>query len=102
MIAPLRVARDTWPAELKKWSHLKHLTFAVAVGTPAERKAALMAGADITIINRENVQWLIEDSGMPFIYDTVIIDELSSFKNHQSKRFKALSKMRPKIKRIIG
>lgn len=66
--APLRVARDTWPAELKKWSHLKHLTFAVAVGTPAERKAALMAGADITIINRENVQWLIEDSGMPFIY----------------------------------
>ena len=78
VIAPLRVARDTWPAELKKWSHLKHLTFAVAVGTPAERKAALMAGADITIINRENVQWLIEDSGLPFIYDTVVIDELSS------------------------
>ena len=102
VIAPLRVARDTWPAELKKWSHLKHLTFAVAVGTPAERKAALMAGADITIINRENVQWLIEDSCMPFIYDTVVIDELSSFKNHQSKRFKALSKVRPKIKRIIG
>ena len=61
-----------------------------------------MAGADITIINRENVQWLIEDSCMPFIYDTVVIDELSSFKNHQSKRFKALSKVRPKIKRIIG
>ena len=61
-----------------------------------------MAGADITIINRENVQWLIENSGLPFIYDTVVIDELSSFKNHQSKRFKALSKVRPKIKRIIG
>ena len=102
VIAPLRVARDTWPAELKKWSHLKHLTFAVAVGAPAERKAAVLAGADITIINRENVQWLIEDSGMAFDFDTVVIDELSSFKNHQSKRFKALLKVRPRIKRIIG
>lgn len=102
VIAPLRVARDTWPAELKKWSHLKHLTFAVAVGPSAERKAALMSSADITIINRENVQWLIEDSGMPFNFDTVVIDELSSFKNHQSKRFKSLLKVRPKVKRIIG
>lgn len=102
VIAPLRVARDTWPAELKKWTHLNHLTFAVAVGAPAERKAALMASADITITNRENVQWLIEDSGMAFDFDTVVIDELSSFKNHQSKRFKALLKVRPRIKRIIG
>lgn len=102
VIAPLRVARDTWPAELKKWSHLKHLTFAVAVGPSAERKAALMSSADITIINRENVQWLIDDSGMPFNFDTVVIDELSSFKNHQSKRFKSLLKVRPKVKRIIG
>ena len=102
VIAPLRVARDTWPAELKKWSHLKHLTFAVAVGAPAKRKAAVLAGADITIINRENVQWLIEDSSMDFDFDTVVIDELSSFKNHQSKRFKALLKVRPRIKRIIG
>ena len=102
VVAPLRVARDTWPAELKKWTHLKHLTFAVAVGTPTERKAALMAGADITIINRENVQWLIDDSGIAFDFDTVVIDELSSFKNHQSKRFKALLKVRPRIKRIIG
>ena len=102
VIAPLRVARDTWPAELKKWSHLKHLSFAVAVGPPADRKAALMSNADITIINRENVQWLIDDSGMPFHFDTVVIDELSSFKNPQSKRFKSLSKVRPKIKRIIG
>lgn len=102
VIAPLRVARDTWPAELKKWSHLKHLSFAVAVGPPADRKAALMSNSDITIINRENVQWLIDDSGMPFHFDTVVIDELSSFKNPQSKRFKSLSKVRPKIKRIIG
>lgn len=102
VIAPLRVARDTWPAELKKWSHLKHLSFAVAVGPPADRKAALMSNSDITIINRENVQWLIDDSGMPFHFDTVVIDELSSFKNPQSKRFKSLLKVRPKIKRIIG
>ena len=102
VVAPLRVARGTWPAELKKWAHLKQLTFAVAVGPPAERKAAVLAGADITIINRENVQWLIEDSGLAFDFDTVVIDELSSFKNHQSKRFKALLKVRPRIKRIIG
>ena len=102
VVAPLRVARDTWPAEIKKWQHLKHLTFAVCVGTPKERKAALMADADITIINRENLQWLIESSGFPFDYDMVVIDELSSFKNHQSKRFKALRKVRPFVKRIVG
>ena len=102
VVAPLRVARDTWPAEIEKWQHLKHLTFAVCVGTPKERKAALMAQADITIINRENLGWLIESSGFSFDYDTVVIDELSSFKNHQSKRFKALLKVRPKVKRIIG
>ena len=102
VIAPLRVARDTWPAEIRKWQHLKHLTFAVCVGTPKERKEALIAGADITIINRENLQWLIESSGFPFDYDMVVIDELSSFKNHNSKRFKALLKVRPSIKRIIG
>lgn len=102
VIAPLRVARDTWPAEIEKWEHLQHLTYSVVVGTPKERRAALMAGADITIINRENLQWLIEDSGFPFDYDMVVIDELSSFKNHQSKRFQALMKVRPKVKRIIG
>ena len=102
VVAPLRVARDTWPAEIKKWQHLKHLTFAVCVGTPKERKAALMADADITIINRENLQWLIESSGFPFDYDMVVIDELSSFKNHNSKRFKSLLKVRPSVKRIIG
>ena len=102
VIAPLRVARDTWPAEIEKWEHLQHLTYSVVVGTPKERRAALMAGADITIINRENLQWLIEDSGFPFDYDMVVIDELSSFKNHQSKRFQALMKVRSKVKRIIG
>ena len=102
VVAPLRVARETWPAEIRKWQHLKSLTFAVCVGTPKERKAALMAGADITIINRENLQWLIESSGFPFDYDMVVIDELSSFKNHNSKRFKSLLKVRPSVKRIIG
>ena len=102
VVAPLRVARDTWPAEIEKWEHLQHLTYSVVLGTPKERRAALMAGADITIINRENLQWLIESSGFPFDYDMVVIDELSSFKNHKSKRFQALMKVRPKVKRIIG
>ena len=102
VIAPLRVARDTWPTEIKKWQHLKHLTYAVAVGTVKERKAALMAGADITIINRENLGWLIDSSGFDFDYDMVIVDELSSFKNHKSKRFQSLMKVRPKMKRIVG
>ena len=102
VIAPLRVARDTWPAEIQKWSHLRSLTYAVAVGTLKERKAALMQRADITIINRENLQWLIDDSGFPFDFDMVIIDELSSFKNHKAKRFKSMMKVRPYIHRIIG
>lgn len=102
VVAPLRVARDTWPTEIGKWAHLQHLTFSVAVGTAKERRTALMQRADITIVNRENVSWLIEESGFPFDYDTVIIDELSSFKNHQSKRFKSLLRVRPKVKRIVG
>ena len=102
VIAPLRVARDTWPTEIQKWSHLRSLTYAVAVGTVKERKAAMLQSADITIINRENLQWLIDDSGFPFDFDMVIIDELSSFKNHKAKRFKSLMKVRPYIHRIIG
>ena len=102
VIAPLRVARDTWPTEIQKWSHLRSLTYAVAVGTLKERKAALMQRADITIITRENLQWLIDDSGFPFDFDMVVIDELSSFKNHKAKRFKSLMKVRPYIHRIIG
>ena len=102
VVAPLRVARDTWPAEIAKWEHLQHLTYAVCVGTPKERRTALMSRADITIINRENLGWLIKSSGFDFDYDMVVIDELSSFKNHKSKRFQSLMKVRPKVKRIIG
>lgn len=100
VIGPLRVARDSWPMEVTKWEHLKHLTYAVAIGTPAERRVALERNADITIINRENVDWLVE-SGY-FDFDMVVIDELSSFKNHTVKRFKALMKVRPKVNRIVG
>ena len=102
VIAPLRVARDTWSAELQKWDQLHHLTYSVAVGSEAERKAALTKKADIYIINRENIQWLVEESGLPFDFDMAVIDELSSFKNNQSKRFKAFMKVRPKLKRIVG
>lgn len=102
IIAPLRVARDTWPAEIEKWDHLKGLKYAVAIGTEKERKVALTQPADIYLINRENTQWLIEQSNLPFDYDMVVIDELSSFKSHRSKRFIALMKARPEIKRIVG
>lgn len=102
IVAPLRVARDTWAAEIEKWPHLQNLIYSVAVGTAEERKTALRKKADVYIINRENVQWLIEDSGVRFDFDMVVIDELSSFKNHQAKRFRALLKVRPKVKRIVG
>ena len=102
IIAPLRVARNTWPAELQKWDHLQDLTVSVVVGNAEERKAALAKQADLYVINREMVLWLVEQSGYKFDFDTVVIDELSSFKNHQSKRFRALMKVRPKVKRIIA
>ena len=102
VIAPLRVAVSTWPEEIRKWDHLSSLTFSVAVGTRDERIAALRHNADITIINRENIPWLVEESGVPFDYDMVVIDELSSFKNHRTKRFRSLMKARPKVKRIVG
>ena len=102
VIAPLRVARDTWKAEIKKWDHLKDLKYSIAVGSEAERKAALQKDAHVYIINRENVMWLIEQSGLPFDYDMVVIDELSSFKTHQAKRFRSLMKVRPTITRMVG
>ena len=102
VIAPLRVARNTWSGEIGKWEHLKDLQYSIIVGTEKERKAALEKRADIYIINRENIQWLIEKSGYPFDFDMVVVDELSSFKNHDAKRFKALMKVRPKVKRIVG
>lgn len=102
VIAPLRVARDTWPAEIEKWDHLHGLTYSVVIGTESERKAALLQSADVYIINRENIQWLVEASGLPFDYDMVVIDELSSFKSYQAKRFRSLMKVRPTVKRIVG
>ena len=102
VIAPLRVAKFGWSDEIKKWDHLRTIRYSVAVGSESERLKALSEKADIYIINRENVQWLVEDSGIPFDFDMVVIDELSSFKNYQTKRFKALMKVRPKVKRIVG
>ena len=102
VIAPLRVARDTWPAEIQKWDHLRDLTYSVAVGTAHERRVALQQNTHIHIINRENVQWLIEASGIEWKYDMVVIDELSSFKSYQAKRFRSLMKVRPLVKRIVG
>ena len=100
VIAPLRVARNTWPQEIGKWEHLKHLRYAVAVGAEKDRLQALRQQASLYIINRENVPWLVEKTD--FTYDAVVIDELSSFKNWSSKRFKALMKVRPLAKRVIG
>lgn len=102
VIAPLRVARDTWPSEINKWNHLKGLTCSVVVGSETERKEALRRKADIYIINRENVEWLVSKSGFPFGFDMVVIDELSSFKSAAAKRFKSLLKVRSKVKRIVG
>lgn len=102
VIAPLRVARNTWCDEIKKWDHLRNIKYSIVVGTEKERIFALNKRADIYIINRENVDWLVNKSGYEFDFDMIVIDELSSFKNHQSKRFKSLMKIRPKVKRIVG
>lgn len=102
VIAPLRVGKTTWPDEIEKWEHLKGLTYSVAIGAVKERVSALRKNADITIINRENVEWLIAKSGVPFDYDMVVIDELSSFKSYKAKRFKYLLKARPTVERIVG
>lgn len=100
IIAPLRVARDTWPLEIDKWDHLGDLRMSVVVGTEHQRKAALATEAEIYVINRENVEWLVKN--YPWDFDMVVIDELSSFKSYSAKRFKSLLKVRPKIKRIVG
>lgn len=102
VIAPLRVARNTWGEEIRKWDHLSHLRYSVAVGTAKERLQALQADADVYIINRENLQWLVDKSDIPFDFDMVVLDELSSFKNWQSKRVKSFLKVRPKVRRVIG
>lgn len=102
VIAPLRVARDTWPSEIAKWEHTKNIRASVVMGTVKERTAALMKPAEVYIINRENVKWLIEESNMPMDFDMIVIDELSSFKSYQAKWFRALMKLRPSVKRIVG
>ena len=102
VIAPVRVARDTWPAEIEKWDHLAGLTVSPIIGTAKQRTTAADRRADIYTIGRENIPWLVKYHGNRWPYDMVIIDELSSFKNPQAKRFKALRKVRPKINRIVG
>lgn len=102
VIAPLRVADDTWPREVEKWDHLRHLRISKVLGSAGVRRKALRADADIYVINRENVVWLVSEYGSKWPFDTVVIDELSSFKNHQSKRFRALRRVRPLMKRVIG
>jgi SNF2 family DNA or RNA helicase len=100
VIAPKRVAEDTWPKELAKWEHLTGLTFSLVIGSQKQREAALNKPAFVYIINRENVLWLVENGRWD--YDTVVIDELSSFKSNKAQRFKALKKVRPKVRRVIG
>ena len=101
VVAPLRVTM-VWPSEIKKWEHLKGLSYSVAVGTEKERIDALMTRSTMYIINRENVDWLVNKSGIPFDFDMVVIDELSSFKSYGAKRFKSLLKVRPSVNRIVG
>ena len=102
VIAPLRVAEDTWSRESQKWNHLNHLRIAKILGDRKTREKALREEADLHIINRENVPWLVSATGKDWPFDTVVVDELSSFKSSSSKRFRALRRVRPFIKRIIG
>ena len=102
IIAPLRVAQSTWKDEIEKWDHLNLLRYSIAVGGEKERLKALKQNSDIYIINRENVDWLVTKSGIDFNFNMLIIDELSSFKSHTSKRFKSLLKIRPYFERVVG
>lgn len=102
VIAPLRVANTVWSDEIEQWAELRHLRYSKIVGTPKQRKVALQKDADIYIVNRENLPWLVEQCSSYFKWDMVVIDELSSFKSWQSKRFKAFMAMRPYMKRVVG
>ncbi|MDY2946194.1 MAG: DEAD/DEAH box helicase [Lachnospiraceae bacterium] len=105
VIAPLRVARDVWPQEKDLWSHTRHLRMSVMIGSCRERVRALKTDADVYVINRENIRWLVdylERHHTPWPFDCVVVDEISSFKNYKSQRYKALRKARPFIKRIWG
>jgi len=101
VIAPLRVAEDTWAREIGKWDHLRHLRIAKVLGKVEHRRKALRTPADIYVINRENVEWLVAEFGNKWPFDTVVVDESSSFKNPQAKRFRALRRVRPLIKRMV-
>ena len=101
VIAPKKVAEATWQAEIRKWDHLCRLSIATALGTAKQRDDAIQAEADITIINRENVVWLVEEYGARWPFDMVVVDESSSFKNPAAKRFKALKRMLPRIRSIV-
>ncbi len=105
VVAPLRVARNTWPAEVEKWEHLKFLSISVIVGDQKTRIGALNHPSLVYVINRETIKWLVEyyeKNGLRWDFDMVVIDELSSFKNHQSQRFRFLRKIRPFVKRFVG
>lgn len=102
VIAPLRVAEDTWSTEVDKWDHLKHIRISKILGTKKQREEALNKNADIYVTNRENVDWLVNECFDSWIWDMVVIDELSSFKSSKAKRFRALKKVRPYFKRIVG
>lgn len=102
IIAPLKVAAKTWPDEIQKWDHLKHLRVSTVIGSEKQRIHALNERADIYTINRENIKWLVEYFGTRWPFETVVIDELSSFKDSKSQRFRALRKVRPKMERVIG
>lgn len=102
VIAPLESAKNTWPAELKKWDHLQELTYSLVLGSQKERTEGLSKNADIYIINRENVPWLVEQYKKKWPFDMVVIDELSSFKSNKAQRFRELKKVRSYIKRIVG
>lgn len=102
VIAPLRVAEDTWSRECKKWEHLRHLRISKILGAERDRVKAVNAAADLYVVNRENVEWLVGYHGRYWPYDMVIVDELSSFKSAKAKRFKALRKVRPLVSRIVG
>lgn len=102
IIAPKRVAESVWDVEAKKWEHTKHLRFSKILGTPVQRMEALRAKADIYLINRENVVWLFSYLQGACPFDMLVIDELSSFKAHDSQRFKALKVIRPRFDRVTG
>ncbi len=100
VIAPLKPAKETWLPEIKKWDHLQYLTASLVIGSKQSRVAALEQDADIYIINRENIVWLVDYYKSKWPFDMVIIDELSSFKSSKAQRFRALKKVRKYIKRL--